>query len=131
MLSADVFTGVVDELASHFERTTGHEVTIIYATAGTIPSRVQNGDAGDLTLVPRPMLEDLLRQGRITEGSIVDVARSAVGIAVRRGAPKPDISSVEAFGRSLALLCQVDSRFARAARSKDLYFFHRSYTLRV
>jgi molybdate transport system substrate-binding protein len=101
VLSADVFTGVLDQLAGDFERTTGHKVTIVYGTAGATRNRVQAGEIGDVTILPRPMTDEVLRQGRITPGSIVDVARSAVGVAVRTGAPKPDISSVDAFTRSL------------------------------
>jgi molybdate transport system substrate-binding protein len=102
VLSADVFTGVLGELTGDFERSTGHKVTILYGTAGAIRSRVQTGESGDLTILPRPVMDALLQQGRITPGSIVDVARSAVGVAVRRGAPRPDISSGESFARSLA-----------------------------
>jgi molybdate transport system substrate-binding protein len=101
VLSANVFTGVLDELAAAFERTTGQKVTIIYGTAGAIRSRVQAGEIGDVVILPRPMMDEVLRQGRISAGSIVDVARSAVGVAVRTGAPKPDIGSVDAFTRSL------------------------------
>jgi molybdate transport system substrate-binding protein len=101
VLSADVFTGVLDELAGGFERTTGHKVTIVYGSAGAIRSRVEAGEIGDVTILPRPMMDEVLRQGKITPGSIVDVARSAVGVAVRTGAPKPDISSVDALARSL------------------------------
>jgi molybdate transport system substrate-binding protein len=101
VLSANVFTGVLDELAGGFERTTGHKVTIVYGTAGAIRSRVQTGEIGDVAILPRPIMDEVLRQGRITPGSIVDVARSAVGVAVRTGAPKPDISSVDAFRRAL------------------------------
>src|SRR5229473_2387675 len=95
VLSADVFTGVLDELARGFERTTGHKITIIYGTAGVIRRRVQAGESGDVTILPRPMMDEVLRQGRIAPGSIVDMARSAVGVAVRTGAPKPDIRSVD------------------------------------
>lgn len=95
VLSANVFTGVLDVLAGDFERTTGHKVTIVYGTAGVIRNRVQAGESGDVTILPRPMMDEALRQGRITPGSIVDLAHSAVAVAVRTGAPKPDIRSVE------------------------------------
>jgi len=101
VLSANVFTGVLDELAADFERTTGHKVTIVYGTAGAIRNRVQAGEFGDMAILTRPMMDEVLRQGRVTPGSTVDLARSAVGVAVRKGAPKPDISSVDAFKRSL------------------------------
>ncbi len=102
VLSANVFTGVLDALTGDFERTTGHKVTIVYGTAGVIRNRVQAGESGDVTILPRPMMDEVLRQGRITPGSIVDLAHSAVGVAVRTGAPKPDIRSVDAFKRSLS-----------------------------
>ena len=101
VLSANVFTGVLDDLAHDFERTTGHKVTIVYGTAGAIRNRVQGGEFGDITILTRPMLDEVVRQGRVAPGSTVDLARSAVGVAVRKGAPRPDISSVDAFKRSL------------------------------
>jgi molybdate transport system substrate-binding protein len=102
VLSANVFTGVLDELAGNFERTTGHKVTIVYGIAGVIRKRVQAGEFGDVTILPRPMMDEVLRQGMIAPGSIVDLAHSAVGVAVRNGAPKPDISSIDAFRRLLS-----------------------------
>jgi molybdate transport system substrate-binding protein len=101
VLSADVFTGVLDELAKGFEQTSGHKVTIAFGTAGAIRARIQAGELGDVIVLPRPMMDDFLRQGRIAPGTIVNLGRSAVGVAVRSGAPKPDISSVDAFKRSL------------------------------
>ena len=101
VLSADVFTGVLDELAGGFERTSGHRLTIVFGTAGSIRNRIQAGEPGDVIILPRPMLDDFLQQGKIAAGTIVNLGRSAVGVAVRKGAPEPDISSVEAFKRSL------------------------------
>jgi molybdate transport system substrate-binding protein len=101
VLSANVFTGVLDELVSGFERTSGHKVTVVFGTAGTIRNRVQTGEFADVTILPRPMLDELLRQGKITAGSIIDLAHSAVGVAVRSGTSKPDIGTVVAFRRAL------------------------------
>lgn len=99
--SANVLEGVLDGLVAEFERTTGHKVGIAYATAGVIRNRIRDGEAADVVILPRPMMEELQRQGRIPPGAVPDLARSAVGVAVRRGTPKPDISSVDAFKRSL------------------------------
>ena len=102
VLSANVFTGVLDGLFGEFERQSGHKVSFIYGTAGAIKTRVQAGEFEDVTILPRPMLDELLAQGRIAPGGIVDLARSTVGVAVRTGALKPDISTVDAFKRSLS-----------------------------
>jgi molybdate transport system substrate-binding protein len=102
VLSANVFTGVLEGLFGEFERQSGHKVSFIYGTAGAIKTRVQAGEFGDVTILPRPMLDQLLAQGRIAPGSIVDLARSTVAVAVRSGAPKPDVSTVDAFKRSLS-----------------------------
>jgi molybdate transport system substrate-binding protein len=102
VLSSNVFTGVLDELARAFESQTGHHITIVYETAGVIRRGVQGGEPGDVAILSRPMSDEVVGQGKIVPGSVVDVARSAVGVAVRAGAPKPDIGSVDAFKRALA-----------------------------
>jgi molybdate transport system substrate-binding protein len=101
VLSAVAMRSALDELAPQFERTTGHKLTISYAVAGELRKRIEGGEFGDMTIMPRPWFEPLLTQGKITEGSQMIVARSTVGVSVRAGTPKPDISSVEAVRRSL------------------------------
>jgi molybdate transport system substrate-binding protein len=87
LLSANVFTGVLDGPIKDFERSSGHNVVIVYATAGNIKSRVQSGEPGDVTIVTRPMMDELEKSGKIAPGTRADLAR---------GASKPDISSVDA-----------------------------------
>jgi molybdate transport system substrate-binding protein len=101
VLSAVAMRPALDDLAPQFERTTGHKLTISYAVAGELRKRIEDGEPGDMTILPTPWFEPLLTQGKITAGSQVILARSTVGISVRAGAPKPDISSVEAVRRSL------------------------------
>jgi molybdate transport system substrate-binding protein len=101
LLSANVFTGVLDGPIKDFERASGYNVVIIYATAGNIKGRVQSGEPGDVTIVTRPMMDELEKSGKIAPGTRADLARSAVAIVVRRGASKPDISSVDALKHAL------------------------------
>ena len=101
VLSAVAMRSALDELAPQFERATGHKLTISYAVAGELRKRIEGGEFGDMTILPRPWFEPLLTQGKITAGSQMIVARSTVGLSVRAGAPKPDISSVDAVRRSL------------------------------
>jgi len=100
LLSANVFTGVLDEPIAGYERSAGQTVAIVYATAGAIRNRLRDGEAADVTILPRPMLGELQRAGKIAP-DIIDLARSAVGVAVRAGSARPDISSVEALKNSL------------------------------
>jgi molybdate transport system substrate-binding protein len=101
VLSAVAMKSALDDLAPQFERATGHKLTISYAVAGELRKRIEGGEFGDMTILPKPWFEPLLAQGKITEGSQMIVARSTVGVSVRAGTPKPDISSVEAVRRSL------------------------------
>lgn len=101
VLSANVFTGVLDGLIGDFERSSGHKVVLSYATAGTIKKRVQSGEDGDVTIVTKPMMDELVRSGKVANGTAMDIARSAVAFVVRSGSAKPDISSLDALKRSL------------------------------
>jgi molybdate transport system substrate-binding protein len=101
VLSAVAMKAALEDLAGEFERSAGHKITISYATAGELRNRIQGGEFGDMTILPRPAFESLLAQGKIVADSPVIFARSSVGVSVRVGAPKPDISSVDAVKRSL------------------------------
>ena len=93
------------DLVSPFERTTKHKaVTGATSTGvgeGSIPSRLRRGEPVDVVILTDAAIEDLIKEGRIVADSRVALARSAIGMAVRAGAPKPDISSVEALRRAL------------------------------
>jgi molybdate transport system substrate-binding protein len=79
-------------------------VTVTTSTgvgADSIASRVQRGEPVDVIILPAAALEDLIRGEWVVADTRVDIARSSIGMAVRSGAPKPDISSVEALTRTL------------------------------
>jgi molybdate transport system substrate-binding protein len=69
--------------------------------ADSIPVRLQRGEAADVVILAGSALDDLIAQGRVRAGSRVDLARSSIGMVVRAGAPKPDISSADALKRTL------------------------------
>ena len=101
VLSAVVMRPVLPDIASDFERTTGHKVAIDFATAGVLRDRIRAGEVADVTILPRPTLDALLKEGKLVAASDVVVGYGNVGVAVRAGAPRPDVSSVEGFKRSL------------------------------
>jgi len=100
-LGAVAMKSALDELGAGFERATGHKVTIVYATAGVLRDRIRGGEAFDMTILPRPFMDPLIAQGAIAAGSAAVFARSLVSVGVRAGAAKPDISTAEAFKRTL------------------------------
>ena len=101
VLSAVGLRQVMIALTPTFEKETGHKLAVTFDSGAVIARRVQGGEAADVVIIPRASIDDLVRAGTAVAGSVVDVASSAVGAAVRKGAPKPDISSPEAFKRTL------------------------------
>jgi molybdate transport system substrate-binding protein len=101
VVSANVFTGVLDGVFSDFEHASGHRVLFEYVTAGKVKERVQSGESGDVAIATRVIVDDLETSGKIARGTSADLARSAVALVVRNGANKPDISSVDAFRQSV------------------------------
>ena len=114
VMSAVAMRAAIDDLAPRFERETGHKVTISYATAGVLRDRILDGETLDLAILPRPAMDPVVKQGKIASDTVAVFARSAVSIAVRIGAPKPDISTVEAFKR--AMLAAKSVSYADPAR---------------
>ena len=93
--------GVFRELAPDFERTTGHQLVINYEFAADLKRRIEAGDPFDVAVLPPDMADDLVERGKLAAGSRVELGRTGMGVAVRRGAPKPQIGTVDAFQRAL------------------------------
>jgi len=81
------------ELFSQFEAATGHRVAVTYGLAAVLKTKFLEGAPADVLILTAPIIEDLAKQGKVVADSKKDVARSGVGIAVKAGAPKPDIST--------------------------------------
>jgi molybdate transport system substrate-binding protein len=101
VLSSNGVHSVTVEMVPEFERATGHKVSIDYYTANQVLGRIKGGDYADLVIITRPAIEDLIQQGKVAPGGGKDLARSGVGVAIRAGLPKPDISSADKLKRAL------------------------------
>lgn len=101
VLTTGAMKEVVLAVVQDFENRTGHKVTVDNATAGVLSRRIRDGEAFDVTVNTPAMIDDLIRAGKIVAGSRVDLARVGVGVAVKQGAPLPDISTLDAFKRTL------------------------------
>jgi molybdate transport system substrate-binding protein len=101
VLSSGSMKAALSQLLPDFQKSSGNTATIEYGPAGAIVGRIHKGDAADVVIVSRSQLQKLESNGKVVPGSLVDIAGIALGVAVRKGAPKPDIGNVEAFKRAL------------------------------
>ena len=101
VLSTLAVQGALPALIADYERAASAAVACDFAPTNGLLARIHAGEAADVALLTRNALDDLATAGVIAEGSIVDIALSEVGIAVKAGAPKPDISSVAALKATL------------------------------
>ncbi len=91
---------VTDELLPPFERANGHVIRATYGPSGALLPRFARGEPVDVFLTDSAALDALIRQGKIVGGR-TDLARTGIGIAVRKGAPRPDVSTAQALKRAL------------------------------
>jgi molybdate transport system substrate-binding protein len=89
-----------DELLPAFERANGHTIRLTYGPSGALMRRLNAGEPADLFITDVPALDQLLKQGKVVPDRIA-LASTGIGIAVRKGAPQPDVSSAEALKRAL------------------------------
>ena len=87
---------VVVDLVPAFEKASGHKVIIVWSGTEAITKRIGGGEVFDIVVVAAPNIDKLIAEGKLAAGSRVDVAKSGIGVAVRAGQAKPDISSGEA-----------------------------------
>ena len=105
VMSSGGFAAAYLDLVGSFERASSHRVITDATSTGvgadSIPSRIRLGDPVDVVILPDASLNELIKDGRVMQQSRVPLARSGIGMVVRAGAPKPDISTVEAFTRAV------------------------------
>ena len=101
VLSVNAMRPVLQELAPTFESASGHKLKIEYATAEVIEKKVAADEEIDVAILTKPRADKLVREAKIVGGTATTLARAQIGVAVKKGTPKPDISSVEAFKKAL------------------------------
>jgi len=106
VMSSGALASPLKDLIPIYERVSGATLTVVSggsvgAAPDSIPSRLQRGERADVLIMAASSIDDMIAAGRVVAGSRVDLARSRIGIAVRAGAPRPDISTVDALKRAL------------------------------
>jgi molybdate transport system substrate-binding protein len=100
VMSTTAMKTVFDELSPQFERATGNRLTVSLGPSLQLEARLADGETADVAILSTAGARGMIARGKIVAGSLVDVAHSSLGVAVQKGAPKPDISSVDAFKRA-------------------------------
>jgi molybdate transport system substrate-binding protein len=100
VLSGNGSKAAVRELCAQFERATGHKIDLRFGVNPEVKSKIEAGESFDVVIGNPPIVDALIKDGTVV-GPRTDFGRAGLGVAVRSGAPKPDISSVEAFKRAL------------------------------
>jgi molybdate transport system substrate-binding protein len=123
VLAGGSMTGVLTELGPQFERASGHKLVIHFDTAPNLIKLATSGQPFDLGIVPIDVFKDDAAKAKF--GPIVEVARVGYGVAVRTGAPKPDVSTLDAFKKTLLDAKSITFLPASAAGAYILKVFER------
>jgi molybdate transport system substrate-binding protein len=101
VLSTQAAERAYRELVPQFEAASGHKVSTVFTGTVDVQRRIAAGEMYDLIIMAGPAVDDFIKAGKVVAGSRVDIAKSGVGAAVPAGAPKPDISTVDALKKTL------------------------------
>jgi molybdate transport system substrate-binding protein len=101
LIAGGSLAGLFNELGSQFEKASGHTLSIHFDSTPNIIARVNSGAPFDVAVVPVDVFKDLAAKRRFAPGPTIDIARVGYGVIVRAGAPRPDISTPDAFKKAL------------------------------
>ena len=111
-----------EQLFAQFDRASGHKLAVTWGTAPMLVKRIEGGDSADVVVLSRAGIDALQKQGKIAPGTATTLASSGVGIAVKTGAPKPDISTPEALKRALLAAKSIAYSEPSAGGASGVYF---------
>ena len=113
---------VVEELTPQFEQSTGVRLAMTWGTAPMLIKRLQGGETADVLVLNRAGMDAMTKAGRIRAGSEATLASSATAMAVKTGAPRPDISSPEALKRTLLAARAISYTHPDAGGASGIHF---------
>jgi molybdate transport system substrate-binding protein len=101
VLASNGVKAAVTELVPQFEKETGHKLHFTWGASNLLAKQVDSGEAFDIVVLTPALIKGLIQQGKVVDGSATDLARAGAGVAVKQGAPKPDISTVDNFKNAM------------------------------
>lgn len=121
VLTSVALTAALNELAPKFEEASGDKLDIGYSLIADIRKRMLAGETADVIILSRPVMDELQKQDKFAPNSVVDLAGTPVALAVRAGAPKPDIGTVEALKKTLLNAKSIVCRSGEGWRQRRLF----------
>ncbi len=101
VLSTPTLKSTLQEMGPQYEKATGNHLAMKFDSAAALKQKIEAGEPFDVAILLPPMIDGLIKDGKVSAATRTDIARSSVGMAIRAGSPKPDISSVDAFRQAL------------------------------
>jgi molybdate transport system substrate-binding protein len=101
LLSSTAVQTVLEEVLAQHELASGDKIAVTIASSASIMAKLKAGETPDMVILTREGIDELIKQGKVVANSRAEIASAGLGIAVKRGAPKPDISSVDALKKTL------------------------------
>jgi molybdate transport system substrate-binding protein len=101
VMISNALKSTMEELTPEFEKATGNKLAITFGAAAELKASIEKGTPIDLAILTTATTDDLVKEGKLVATGRVDIARAGAGLAARKGAPKPDISTTEGFRRAL------------------------------
>ncbi len=123
VFESNALKSVMDQLGPQFEKATENKLVPTVGTTAELRAMIEKGDTFDVAIFTKSALDDLAKQGKVAAAPLVSVARVGIGVAVRKGAAKPDVSTVEAFKQTLLKAASVGyvKQTPTAANMKVVY----------
>lgn len=121
----------LEELAVKFEKATGNKLVITWGTGAGLAKRVQAGESADLLVLTRQGADTLVKDSKIEAGTDANFASSGMGVAVKKGAPKPDISTPEAFKKTMLAAKSIATSSPSSGGASGAYFVKLSESLGI
>jgi molybdate transport system substrate-binding protein len=97
LLEGNALNAVMEELGPQFEKATENKIAATLGTSAQLKARIDSGEAFDAVLLTKGLLDQLVGQGKVADAPRAAIAHAGIGVAIRKGAPKPDLSTVDAF----------------------------------
>ena len=128
VLCSNGLQSVMEALRPRFEAASGDRIDVVFGASNVLKERIDGGAAFDLTVLTPALIEQLIQSGRVARGSERTIARAGLGLAVRAGAPRPDISTLAAFRQTLL---EAESIIYSAAGQSGIGFLHAIDTMGI